>query len=71
MTLLDHISKDWTPAQAAPMLRMLDPIAPPSYTEIAKSLGKSRQTVTKSLDSAGFTAIFTALHLMENDKSHV
>lgn len=59
--LFDEISKSWTPAQAAPLLRMLDPVAPPSYTNMAKALGKTRQSTTKSLDSAGFRSIWAAL----------
>lgn len=69
--MLDHISKDWTPAQAAPLLRMLSPTDLPSYTDVAKSLGKSRQSVKKSLDSAGTPAVFTALTVLEVDYTHV
>jgi hypothetical protein len=69
--LLGSISKDWTPAQAAPLIRMLHPTDTPTYTEIAKALGKSRQTVAKALDSAGFKAIWTALKDLESDESHV
>jgi len=69
--LLDHISKDWTPAQAAALTPMLTPNKLPSYTEAAKALGKSRQSITKSLDSAGFSAIFVALRVIESDASHV
>jgi hypothetical protein len=67
-TLLDFISKGWTSAQAAPILRMLNPLDTPNYTEIAKALGKSRQSVTKSLDSAGDLAIRIALLNIETGK---
>ncbi|MBU2936271.1 MULTISPECIES: hypothetical protein [Pacificibacter] len=67
-TLLDFISKDWTPAQAAPLLRMLSPLDKTTYTEIAKALGKSRQSITKSLDSAGYIAIRIALINIETGK---
>jgi hypothetical protein len=68
ITLLDFISKGWTPAQAAPLLRMLSPLNTTTYTDIAKALGKSRQSVTKSLDSAGDLAIRIALANIETGK---
>ncbi|MEM5474846.1 hypothetical protein [Pacificibacter sp. AS14] len=69
--LLGQMSQDWTPAQAAPLIRMLHPTDTPTYTEIAKALGKSRQTVAKALDSAGFRSIYSALIDIESNKSHV
>ena len=69
--LLSELSKDWTPAQAAPLLRMLDPLDPPNYTSIAKALGKTRQSTTKSLDSAGFRCIWAALKYTEGHDPHV
>ncbi|MBU0642869.1 MAG: hypothetical protein KJ731_20325 [Alphaproteobacteria bacterium] len=68
--LLGHMSQDWTPAQAAPLIRMLHPTDTPTYTEIAKALGKSRQAVAKALDSAGFRSIYAALNDLEGDESH-
>ncbi len=67
--LADHISRDWTPAQAATILPMLtteDP--PPSYTELARRLGKSRQAVKKALDGAGYDAFSLALEPYEREK---
>ncbi|MYM55751.1 MarR family transcriptional regulator [Rhodobacteraceae bacterium GS-10] len=63
--LADHISQGWTPAQAAAILPFLAPDAEPSYTEVAKALGKSRQAVTKALDAAGYPALQRALHSIE------
>lgn len=69
--LLGSISKDWTPAQAAPLIRMLHPTDTTTYTEIAKALGKSRQAVAKALDAARHTAIWLALEMIESDESYV
>ena len=63
--LADHISQGWTPAQAAAILPFLTPGDEPSYTEVAKALGKSRQAVTKALDAAGYPALKRALHSIE------
>jgi hypothetical protein len=71
IALLQYISKDWTPAQAAPMLEMLKPMNSSSYTEIAKLLGKSRQSITKSLDRAGLTTISFALSHIEQGHAYV
>ncbi len=63
--LADHISQGWTPAQAAAILPFLARGDEPSYTEVAKALGKSRQAVTKALDAAGYPALKRALHSIE------
>ncbi|RPE71757.1 hypothetical protein EDD53_0885 [Pacificibacter maritimus] len=68
---VDYISKSWTQAQAAAILPMLAPNTQTSYTDIAKALGKSRQSVTKSLASAGLEAIQRTLEILESDESHV
>lgn len=66
MTLADHIASDWTPAQAETIMHMLSPIDTPRYTQLAKILNKSRQTVTKTLMAAGFESLFLALNLLED-----
>lgn len=63
--LADHSSRGWTTAQAEAILPMFDPRTNPSYSRIAKQLGKSRQTVTKAVRAAGWPAIFLALTLIE------
>ncbi|WP_424940283.1 MarR family transcriptional regulator [Aliiroseovarius sp. S253] len=63
--LADYISQSWTPAQAAAMLPMLAPGETPSYSAVAKGLGKSRQAVSKALDGAGFEAIWIALSAID------
>lgn len=66
--LADHISRGWTPPQAAAILRRLAP-GQPSATEIAGALGKSRQAVTKALRAAGIEAIAAALIAIENGEA--
>lgn len=66
--LADHISQGWTQAQAAAMLPMLAPGETESRTALARSLGKSRQAVTKALDAAAFEAIWYALHNLEAEE---
>ncbi|MCK0143326.1 MarR family transcriptional regulator [Aliiroseovarius sp. F20344] len=63
--LVDHISQSWTPAQAAAILPMLAPGEIPSYSSVAKGLGKSRQAITKALDGAGFESIWIALRAID------
>ena len=65
VVLADHISQDWTPPQATAMLAMLDPNQKTTFTSLAKTLGKSRQAVTKSLDAAGHMPISLALANIE------
>ncbi|MFY0595924.1 MAG: hypothetical protein JXQ85_05805 [Cognatishimia sp.] len=68
ITLADHICSDWTPAQSEAVSHMLHPDQDLSYTDLAKILNKSRQTVTKTLNAAGFQSIFLALrHLEQNN----
>lgn len=62
--LADHISRDWTKAQARALIHHLPP-APPKREETAKRLGITRQSVNKSLWSAGFPALSEALDLVE------
>ncbi|MDC0737374.1 hypothetical protein N6L24_03725 [Cognatishimia sp. SS12] len=66
VALADHIAEDWTPNQAEAMAHMLSPIQDMSYTDLAKTLDKSRQVVTKTLLSAGYQSLYLALHLLEN-----
>ncbi|CUH66696.1 hypothetical protein TG4357_02584 [Thalassovita gelatinovora] len=63
--LADHISQHWTPAQAAAIQPFLAPGDDPSYTEVARTLGKSRQAVTKALDAAAYPALKIALQSIE------
>ena len=63
--LADYISQGWTPPQASAILPFLSPGTPPHYTEIAKALGKSRQSVTKSLEAAGYQVLRDALKTLE------
>lgn len=66
--LLDKIASDWTSTQAHTMLTALPPNQPATYTEIAKKLKKSRQSVTKTLQSAG--SHYVLLALSNIDASH-
>lgn len=63
--LADHLSIGWTPPQAAAILPFLDPRRQPSYTEVAKTLGKSRQAVKKAVDAAHLPALIYALNSLE------
>ncbi len=66
--LLDEISKGWTSAQAEAVLLYLNPYSDElSYSDAAARLGKSRQTVTKSLKAAGKDAVIKALAFLEAD----
>lgn len=65
--LADHISRDWTPAQAAAVGPQLPPGAEVTYTDIARALGKSRQSVTKSSQAAGMEALAYAMLCYESD----
>lgn len=66
--LADHISREWTQAQAATMALALAPTRK-TQQDIARHLGISRQAVAQSLKSAGYTAISAALDLIEADLS--
>lgn len=62
--LLDHISQNWTPAQAK---LMSDALLPQnlSQKEIAKRHDISQQSVQQSLSAAGFPAVEDALRFLE------
>lgn len=62
--LADFISRDWTEAQAEAMRVMLDPDRP-SFTDVAATLDKSRQAVSKALYSAGIEPVTVALMALE------
>lgn len=62
--LADHISQQWTVAQARAIAPMLHP-DPPTHAEVAAKLGITRQAVTQALASAGYDALATALDLIE------
>jgi len=62
--LADHISQDWTPAQARALCQMLPP-GPPTHAETAARLGVSRQAVDQALSAAGYHAISAALQSLE------
>ncbi len=68
--LADHLSQGWTGAQAAAILPFLAPGQDLTYTEVARTLGKSRQAVTKSLDAAGHSALVYALNSLERGRDH-
>ena len=62
--LADHISQNWTKAQAAAMVHALTP-NPPTRAEIGRALGKSRQAVDQALTAAGYPALSDALRMIE------
>ncbi|WP_417273972.1 hypothetical protein [Celeribacter halophilus] len=62
---LDKIADDWTRVQAQTMLVALAPNHSATYTEIAQKLGKSRQSVTKTLQSAGSHNVLLGLTNIE------
>ena len=64
--LADDITQGWTPTQAETVLQFMDPNKKHNKTEVSKTLGKSRQTVTKTLSSASFGAIHPVLILIED-----
>lgn len=64
--LLDTLSRGWTPVQAEILTHALAPPPRPSFTALAETVGKSRQSVTKSLDAAHFPAIELALAALEH-----
>ncbi len=62
--LADHISDDWTQAQARAVRGMLWP-RKPTRSEVAESLAISRQAVEQSLNAAGFGALADAMAQIE------
>ncbi|MEP3298836.1 MAG: hypothetical protein ABJO27_20575 [Pseudoruegeria sp.] len=62
--LADALSDGWTVAQAASMAGALSPHAP-TQSELAKTLGHSRQAIQKSLSSAQFEALRQAIDVYE------
>lgn len=69
--LVDHIASSWTAIQARAALEMIPPNSNLTYTEVAKRLDKSRQSVTKTLDASAILKIDLALSHIESDESHV
>ncbi|WP_417242548.1 hypothetical protein [Celeribacter sp.] len=65
VVLADHISQGWTPAQASAILPYLKTLDDPSFTDVAKALGKSRQSITKSLEAAALSPLRMALTSLE------
>ena len=66
LILADHISQGWTPVQAQLLQVLLAPsdkLTP--VTQLAEMFGKSRQTISKSVEAAGFEAIYMALFSLE------
>lgn len=71
LILADHISQSWTPTQAELMRVVLSPENEDMpYTELAKTFGKSRQTIAKSLEAAGRDAFVMALYSQERKPNH-
>lgn len=65
--LLNRICTEWTTVQAATIAAAIDaPNNDLRVTDIAERLGKSRQSVTKSLQSAWYWEITDALLHLEN-----
>lgn len=64
-TLVDYISKDWTPVQAASVYPLIEPESTRTFTDVAGLLGKSRQAVTKSIEAAGWHRLDYALKCIE------
>lgn len=62
--LADHISRDWTPAQARALKPQLAP-QPPRREDTARTLNISRQSVNKALWAAGYPALSEALQMIE------
>lgn len=64
--LADHISQDWTAAQAQAISLCLPPDAAKlTYSEAADQLGISRQAATKALKAAGLMPLRAALTALE------
>lgn len=64
--LADDITQGWTPTQAETVLQFMDPNKKHNKTKASKTLGKSRQAVTKTLSAASFGAIHLVLELTED-----
>jgi hypothetical protein len=64
-TLADHLAESWTPKQAETLYPTLIARDRLTYTELAETLGKSRQVVTKALSAAGFEHLSLTLNYLE------
>lgn len=65
MVLADFMTSTWTPIQSRTVLPMISLLNPPTYSELAKRLNKSRQAVTKSLNGLGFEHLTMAIFQSE------
>ena len=65
--LADHFASGWTSAQAEAIRPLLTPATKISYTQVAKRLGKSRQSVTKSAEAAGWRRLALVLPRLEQE----
>ncbi|QTN35512.1 hypothetical protein [Cognatishimia activa] len=65
-SLADQIVNRWTKAQASAVYHFLMN-ENTTYSQVGDELGISRQAVSKSLESAGFFYVETALDSLEND----
>ena len=63
--LADHLVQSWTVVQAQTVAAALAPDSPVTHAQIAETLGKSRQAVTKALKAAGFDHLDLALATLE------
>ncbi|MBU2867938.1 hypothetical protein [Pacificibacter marinus] len=68
---MELMSHGWTKAQSQAAMYSLPPHSDLSFTEISDILEKSRQTVTKALNSIAIEQIRMILTQFESDKSHV
>lgn len=68
---IEEISHGWTKAQSQAINYSLHPHNNPSFTEISDLLGKSRQTIAKSLQVAHIERLRMILTQFESDESHV
>mgnify|MGYP000571990225 CR=1 FL=1 len=65
ISLADGLSFDWTPTQAKDISMLLRTNKNLTYTSLAQTLGKSRQSVKKSLDGARSDFFIKALTAIE------
>jgi hypothetical protein len=69
LALTDQITQSWTQAQAQALSYALHPTAPPR-SEIAATLGISREAVNQRLWGGGFPALERALSAWENPEGN-